>query len=82
MVLLENVRFHIEEEGKAKDADGNSVKADPAKVAAFRASLSKLGDVFINDAFGSDFLVEEPFLQKSRTARDRAGWVNLTNNNE
>jgi len=53
VVLLENVRFHIEEEGKAKDADGNSVKADPAKVAAFRASLSKLGDVFINDAFGT-----------------------------
>lgn len=53
VVLLENVRFHIEEEGKAKDADGNSVKADPAKVAAFRASLSKLGDVFVNDAFGT-----------------------------
>ncbi|WP_297575566.1 phosphoglycerate kinase [uncultured Deefgea sp.] len=53
VVLLENVRFHIEEEGKAKDADGNSVKADPAQVAAFRASLSKLGDVFVNDAFGT-----------------------------
>ena len=53
VVLLENVRFHIEEEGKAMDAEGNSVKADPAKVAAFRASLSKLGDVYINDAFGT-----------------------------
>jgi len=53
VVLLENVRFHIEEEGKAKDAEGNSVKADPAKVAAFRASLSKLGDVYVNDAFGT-----------------------------
>ncbi|SMC16353.1 phosphoglycerate kinase [Andreprevotia lacus DSM 23236] len=53
VALLENVRFHIEEEGKAKDADGNSVKADPAKVEAFRASLSRLGDVFINDAFGT-----------------------------
>ncbi|WP_047392440.1 phosphoglycerate kinase [Chitinibacter sp. ZOR0017] len=53
VVLLENVRFHIAEEGKAKDADGNSVKAEPAQVAAFRASLSKLGDVFINDAFGT-----------------------------
>jgi len=28
-------------------------KADPAKVAAFRKSLSKLGDVYINDAFGT-----------------------------
>ena len=53
VILLENVRFHIEEEGKAKDAAGNSVKADPAKVAAFRASLSKLADVYVNDAFGT-----------------------------
>jgi phosphoglycerate kinase len=53
VILLENVRFHIEEEGKAKDAEGNSVKADPASVAAFRASLSKLADVYVNDAFGT-----------------------------
>lgn len=53
VVLLENLRFHIEEEGKAKNEDGTSVKADPAKVAAFRASLSKLGDVYVNDAFGT-----------------------------
>lgn len=53
VVLLENLRFHIEEEGKAKNEDGSSVKADPAKVAAFRASLSKLGDVYVNDAFGT-----------------------------
>jgi len=53
VILLENVRFHIEEEGKAKDAEGNSVKADPDKVAAFRASLSKLADVYVNDAFGT-----------------------------
>ena len=53
VVLLENVRFYIEEEGKVKDAEGNSVKADPAKVEAFRDALSRLGDVFINDAFGT-----------------------------
>jgi phosphoglycerate kinase len=53
VVLLENVRFHIEEEGKAKDAEGNSIKADPAKVTGFRESLSKLGDVYVNDAFGT-----------------------------
>jgi phosphoglycerate kinase len=53
VVLLENLRFHIEEEGKAKTADGGKVKADPDKVAAFRASLSKLGDIFVNDAFGT-----------------------------
>lgn len=53
VVLLENLRFHIEEEGKAKDADGNKVKADEDHVAGFRASLTKLGDVYINDAFGT-----------------------------
>jgi len=53
VILLENLRFHIEEEGKVKLEDGTSKKADPAAVAAFRASLSKLGDVYINDAFGT-----------------------------
>jgi len=57
VVLLENLRFHLEEEGKVKikNADGTEtkLKADPAKEAAFRASLSKLGDVFVNDAFGT-----------------------------
>lgn len=53
VVLLENLRFHIEEEGKVKNEDGTSTKADPAAVTAFRASLSKLGDVYVNDAFGT-----------------------------
>ena len=53
VVLLENLRFHIEEEGKVKLEDGTSKKADPAAVAAFRASLSTLGDVYVNDAFGT-----------------------------
>jgi len=57
VVLLENLRFHIEEEGKIKEkqADGTekSIKADPKNVEAFRASLSKLADVYVNDAFGT-----------------------------
>ncbi|MCS6970703.1 MAG: phosphoglycerate kinase [Planctomycetota bacterium] len=57
VLLLENVRFHLEEEGKVtrKKPDGTEekVKADPAAVEAFRASLSKLGDVYVNDAFGT-----------------------------
>jgi phosphoglycerate kinase len=53
VVLLENLRFHLEEEGKVKLADGTTQKADPIAVAAFRASLTKLGDVFVNDAFGT-----------------------------
>ncbi|CAO2607693.1 Phosphoglycerate kinase 2 [Lemmus lemmus] len=42
VILLENLRFHVEEEGKGKDSSE-----------AFRASLSKLGDVYVNDAFGT-----------------------------
>lgn len=51
--LLENLRFHIEEEGKGIDASGAKAKADPEKVKAFRTSLRKLGDLYINDAFGT-----------------------------
>ncbi len=53
VLLLENLRFHIEEEGKAKNEDGTSTKADKAAVEAFRASLTRMGDVYINDAFGT-----------------------------
>lgn len=53
VALLENLRFHIEEEGKVKNEDGTSTKADPKDVEAFRASLTKLGDVYVNDAFGT-----------------------------
>jgi phosphoglycerate kinase len=44
VVLLENLRFYLEEEGKG---------ASKEQIAAFRASLTKLGDVYINDAFGT-----------------------------
>merc|ERR1712232_1547611 len=53
VILLENLRFNVEEEGKGKDADGNKVKADPAKVSEFRASIRKLADIYVNDAFGT-----------------------------
>ncbi|MCL2206849.1 MAG: phosphoglycerate kinase [Fibromonadales bacterium] len=57
VVLLENLRFHLEEEGKAKvkkpDGTEEKIKADPAKVKEFRASLAKLAEVYINDAFGT-----------------------------
>jgi len=53
VILLENVRFHLEEEGKGLDKLGMKVKADKQAVAAFRASLAKLGDVYVNDAFGT-----------------------------
>ncbi|KAI9298353.1 phosphoglycerate kinase [Neoconidiobolus thromboides FSU 785] len=53
VILLENLRFHIEEEGSSKDSEGKKTKADKSDVEKFRASLSKLGDVYVNDAFGT-----------------------------
>lgn len=53
VVLLENLRFHVEEEGKGVDADGNKVTATKEQVEAFRKSLSSLGDFYVNDAFGT-----------------------------
>ncbi|XP_063059036.1 phosphoglycerate kinase 1 [Engraulis encrasicolus] len=53
VILLENLRFHVAEEGKGKDASGNKTKASQGDIDSFRASLSKLGDVYVNDAFGT-----------------------------
>jgi len=53
VILLENCRFHVEEEGKGVDKDGNKIKADKAAVDTFRASIAKLADIFCSDAFGT-----------------------------
>jgi phosphoglycerate kinase len=50
--LLENLRFHIEEEGKGV-INGEKTKADADKVKEFRKGLTALGDVYVNDAFGT-----------------------------
>ena len=73
IILLENLRFHVEEEGKGVDAEGNKVKADKEKTAAFRASLAKLGDIYVNDAFGTahrahSSMVGEGYTTKARGA--------------
>jgi phosphoglycerate kinase len=53
IILLENLRFHAEEEGKGKDEQGRKVTPSAAAVDAFRASLSRLGDAYVCDAFGT-----------------------------
>ncbi|ODV98119.1 hypothetical protein PACTADRAFT_53312 [Pachysolen tannophilus NRRL Y-2460] len=50
--LLENLRFHIEEEGSQKK-DGQKIKASSEAVKKFRQQLTSLADVYINDAFGT-----------------------------
>ncbi|KAL3879191.1 hypothetical protein ACJMK2_031500 [Sinanodonta woodiana] len=53
VILLENLRFYVEEEGKGVDAEGKKIKATDEQIKKFRASLAKLGDVYVNDAFGT-----------------------------
>ncbi len=60
VLLLENTRFHPEEEGKVKlpdDASEEAVKEAKAqmkeKQEAMARGLASLGDVFVNDAFGT-----------------------------
>lgn len=53
IILLENLRFHAEEQGKGKDENGKTVKPSKEAIAAFRKSLSNLGDIYVNDAFGA-----------------------------
>ena len=56
VILLENLRFHAEEEGSSKDADGKKVKADKANVEKFRKGLTALADIYISK-FCSKFMV-------------------------
>jgi phosphoglycerate kinase len=51
--LLENLRFHPEEEGTGVDEHGAKVKPSVEAVDEFRNQLTALGDIFVNDAFGT-----------------------------
>ncbi|KAK1443595.1 phosphoglycerate kinase [Babesia gibsoni] len=48
IILLENLRFHREEEAiLGKD------ESETERITEFRASLTSLGDIYVNDAFGA-----------------------------
>ncbi|MDI3520876.1 phosphoglycerate kinase [Anaerophaga thermohalophila] len=60
VLMLENLRFHLEEEGKpklAEDASEEEKKAAKAemkeKQQTFSKELASLADVYVNDAFGT-----------------------------
>eukprot|EP00929_Paragymnodinium_shiwhaense_P077402 TRINITY_DN3984_c0_g1_i1.p1 TRINITY_DN3984_c0_g1~~TRINITY_DN3984_c0_g1_i1.p1 ORF type:complete len:465 (+),score=131.22 TRINITY_DN3984_c0_g1_i1:73-1395(+) len=71
VIVLENLRWHVEEEGKgikheagcpgvkcekkapSKGEKCEKIKATEEQTTAFRGSLAKLGDVYVNDAFGT-----------------------------
>jgi phosphoglycerate kinase len=52
VVLLENIRFYLEEEVKIKTDTGTLI-AKHEDVEKFRNQLSQLGDIYINDAFAN-----------------------------
>lgn len=72
IVLLENLRFHAEEEGSSKDADGKKVKADKAKVDDFRKGLTALGDIYISTCPLPTSATELPVQEDEKTKRRRA----------
>ncbi len=62
VLVLENVRFHPEEEGKVKPPEGEDWSDDQKEAAkaamkekqrAFASQLAELGDVYVDDAFGT-----------------------------
>jgi phosphoglycerate kinase len=53
IILLENLRFHVEEEGKGLNEKGEKVKANKEDIQRFCSYLTSYGDVYINDAFGT-----------------------------
>ncbi|HMP77224.1 MAG TPA: phosphoglycerate kinase [Kiritimatiellia bacterium] len=60
VLLLENLRFHKEEEGKVKlpetatDEEKKAAKSEmKKKQEEFARQLSELGDLYVNDAFGT-----------------------------
>jgi phosphoglycerate kinase len=55
IILLENLRFHAEEEGSYKDDEGKKQKVDKAKVDEFRKGLTALGDIYISECFRLPF---------------------------
>lgn len=74
VILLENLRYHVEEEGKGVDKDGNKVKAGADETKAFRASILKLADVYVNDAFGTAHRAHSSMLGEGYAVR-ASGWL-------
>jgi phosphoglycerate kinase len=74
VILLENLRYQVEEEGKGVAPDGSKTKADPEKTKAFRASIQKMADVYVNDAFGTAHRAHSSMLGEGYNIR-ASGWL-------
>lgn len=70
ILLLENVRFYAEEEGKVKDPDtGRKEPVSQQRIHQFRAKLSEMGDYFVNDAFGTSHRAHSSIIGTSHKVR-------------
>ena len=75
VVLLENLRFHIEEEGKVKLEDGTRRRPIPRRPSKPSGeSLSRLGDVYVNDAFGTAHRAHSSIVGVALPCRS-CGWL-------
>ena len=50
-MLLENLRFHSEEEGSYKDESGKKVKASKESISKFRGHLNELCGKYVNKIY-------------------------------
>ena len=53
ILLLENLRFYAAEEGSSVNKEGVKTKEKPEVIKIFRNELTSLGDIYVNDAFGT-----------------------------
>jgi phosphoglycerate kinase len=51
--LLENLRYYAAEEGSMEKEDGTKEKEKKDVIENFRKELTNLGDIYVNDAFGT-----------------------------
>jgi phosphoglycerate kinase len=51
--LLENLRYYAAEEGAVEKEDGTKQKESKDVIENFRKELTSLGDLYVNDAFGT-----------------------------
>lgn len=53
LILLENLRFYMEEEGSGLNEKGEKITPKKEDIVKFRNQLTKYGEIFVNDAFGT-----------------------------
>lgn len=70
ILLLENLRFHPEEETKVKSLEtGKKEAVEKDKIDVFRSKLSQMGDFFVNDAFGTSHRAHSSIIGTSHEVR-------------